>query len=86
MMTLPFAVALAVWHSSPACPDGRLVVAAVGAWAVHTHLLFVGLFGVMAGRYTDSMAPFMAVSGTLLALWVLDRLAIKGSKPTFHGS
>ena len=53
---------------------------------VHTHLLFVGLFGVMAGRYADSMAPFMAVSGALLALWAFDRLTIKGSKPTFHRS
>ncbi len=87
LMTLPFAVALAVWQRlRQTCPDGRLVVAAVGAWAVHTHLLFVGLFGVMAGRYADSMAPFMAVSGALLALWAFDRLTIKGSKPTFHRS
>ena len=87
LMILPFAVALAVWQRlRQTCPDGSLVVAAVGAWAVHTHLLFVGLFGVMAGRYADSMAPMMAVSGTLLALWVLDRLTIKGSKPSFHRS
>ncbi len=87
LMTLPFAVALAVWQRlRQTCPDGRLAVAAVGAWAVHTHLLFVGLFGVMAGRYADSMAPFMAVSGALLALWAFDRLTIKGSKPTFHRS
>ena len=84
---LPVAAVVAMWQRlRQTCPDGRLVVAAVGAWAVHTHLLFVGMFGVMAGRYADSMAPFMAVSGTLLALWAFDRLTIKGSKPTFHRS
>ena len=87
LMILPSAVALAVWQRlRQTCPDGRLVVAAIGAWAVHSHLLFVGLFGVMAGRYADSMAPMMAVSGTLLALWALDRLAVHMSKPTFHRS
>ena len=79
---LPIAAAIAVWQRiRQPCPDGRLVVAAVGAWAVHSHLLFVGLFGVMAGRYADSMAPMMAVSGTLLALWAWDRLTIKRLKP-----
>ena len=84
---LPIATVIATWQRlRQPCPDSRLVVAAVGAWAVHSHLVFVGLFGVMAGRYADSMAPFMAVSGALLALWAFDRLTIKGSKPTFHRS
>ena len=41
-MTLPIAaVALATWQRlRQTCPDGRLVVAAVGALAVHSHLLF----------------------------------------------
>ena len=87
LLTLPLALVLAVWQRlRQTCPDGRLVVAAVGALAVHSHLLFVGLFGVMAGRYADSMAPMMAVSGALLALWVLDRLTFKMSKLTLRKS
>ena len=79
---LPIAAVIAVWQRiRQPCPDSRLVVAAVGAWAVHSHLVFVGLFGVMAGRYADSMAPVMAVSGTLLILWAFDRLAIKMLRP-----
>ena len=84
---LPIAAVAATWQRlRQTCPDGRLVVAAVGALAVHSHLLFVGLFGVMAGRYADSMAPMMAVSGALLALWVLDRLTFKMSKLTLRKS
>ena len=84
---LPIAAVLATWQRvRQPCPDSRLAVAGIGALAVHSHLVFVGMFGVMAGRYADSMAPFMAVSGTLLALWAFDRLTIKGSKPAFHRS
>ena len=82
---LPIAAVIAVWQRiRQPCPDSRLVVAAVGAWAVHSHLLFVGLFGVMAGRYADSMAPMMAVTGTLLTLWAFDRLVIKTLRPKFR--
>ena len=87
LLVIPISVLLATWQRiRQPCPDSRLVVAAVGAWAVHSHLLFVGLFGVMAGRYADSMAPMMAVSGALLALWVLDRTTIKMSKLTIRKS
>ena len=74
-LVIPIAVALAIWQRlRQTCPDSRLVVAAIGALAVHSHLIFVGLFGVMTGRYATSMAPMMAASGALLAAWLLDQL------------
>ena len=75
------AVALAVWQRfGRTCPDSRLEVAAMGALAVHSHLLFVGTFGVMVGRYADVMAPMAVAAGALLAGWVLDRLRQPASK------
>lgn len=75
------AVALAVWQRfGRTRPDGRLEVAAMGALAVHSHLLFVGTFGVMSGRYADAMAPMAVAAGALLASWVLDRLRRPASK------
>ena len=69
------AVALAVWQRlARTCPDSRLEVAAMCALAVHSHLLFVGTFGVMVGRYADAMAPMSVAAGALLAAWALDRL------------
>ena len=69
------AVALAVWQRlGRTCPDNRMEVAAVCALAVHSHLLFVGMFGVMVGRYADAMAPTAVAAGALLAGWGLDRL------------
>ncbi len=75
LLVIPISAALALWQRiSQPCPDSRLAIAAIGALAVHSHILFVGLLGVMAGRYADSMAPMMAVSGTLLTAWLLDHL------------
>lgn len=75
------AVALAVWQRlRRTCPDSRLEVAAMGALAVHSHLLFVGTFGVMVVRYVDAMAPMAAAAGALLAGWVLDRLRPPASR------
>ena len=69
------AVVLAVWQRfGRTCPDSRLGVAAMGALAVHSHLLFVGTFGVMVVRYADAMAPMAVAAGALLASWVLDRI------------
>ena len=86
MSTVPLIIlvagALAVWQRlRQVCPDNRLGVAAIGALAVHSHLLFVGTFGVMVVRYADPMAPMTAVAGALLASWVIGRLRAAGSKP-----
>ena len=75
------AVALGVWQRlGQTCPDSRLEVAAVGAFAVHSHLLFVGAFGVMVGRYADAMAPMALAAGALLVGWALDRLRRPAAK------
>lgn len=75
------AATLAVWQRlRQACPDHRLGVAAIGALAVHSHLLFVGMFGVMTARYADSMAPLVAAAGALFASWAVDCLRRLGSK------
>ena len=70
--------ALAVWRRlRQACPDNRLGVAAIGALAVHSHFLFVGMFGVMVVRYADPMVPMAAVAGVLFASWAVDRLYLR---------
>lgn len=75
LLVIPVSAVLSIWQRiRQPCPDSRLAIASIGALAVHSHLLFVGLFGVMAGRYADSMAPMMAASGVLLAAWLLDQL------------
>ena len=75
------AATLALWQRlRQACPDHQLEVAAIGALAVHSHLLFVGMFGVMTARYADSMAPLVAVAGALFASWAVDCLRRSGSK------
>ncbi len=75
LLVIPVSIVLATWQRvRRPHPDDRLAIAAIGALAVHSHLLFVGLLGVMAGRYADSMAPMMAASGALLAAWLLDQL------------
>ena len=77
------ALALAVWQRlRQACPDHRLAVAATGALAVHSHLLFVGMFGVMTARYAEAMAPMMAAAGTFFASWAVDWLRRPVSKVT----
>ena len=84
---LPIAAVLATWQRvRRTCPDIRLVVAAIGALAVHSHLLFVGLFGGDGWPLRRLDGAMMAVSGALLALWVLDRLTIKMSKLTLRKS
>ncbi len=75
------AVALAVWQRLRRTgPDSRLEVAAMGALAVHSHLLFVGTLGVMEGRYADAMAPMAAAAGALLAGWALNGLRRPASR------
>ncbi len=75
LLTIPVSAVLATWQRvRQPCPDSRLIVAAIGALAVHSHLIFVGLLGVMVGRYADSMAPMIAASGILLTTWLLDQL------------
>ena len=75
LLIIPVAAVLVMWQRVRLpYPDNRLIVAAIGALAVHSHLIFVGLLGVMTGRYADSMAPMMAASGVLLAAWLLDQV------------
>ena len=86
LLIIPAAAALATWQRvRQGCTDSRLAVAAIGALAVHSHLMFVGLFGIMTGRYADSVAPMMATSGTLLAAWLLDQLRIVPSPSQGEG-
>ncbi len=87
LLVIPVTVVLAIWQRiRQPCPDSRLATAAIGALAVHSHLLFVGLLGVMTGRYADSMAPMMAVSGVLLASWLLDQLPSRHAMPNLGTS
>ena len=82
LLVIPIAAVLAMWQRiRRPYPDDRLSIAAIGALAVHSHLLFVGLLGVMTGRYADSMAPMMAASGALLAAWLLDQLLRRHAMP-----
>ena len=70
------AVVLVVWQrfGQMCTEDTRLEVAAMAALAVHSHLIFVGTFGVMIDRYADAMAPMAAMAGALLAAWIVDQL------------
>ena len=77
--------AMAAWQRlRQACPDNRLGVAAIGALAVHSHFLFVGMFGVMVVRYADPMAPMTAVAGALFASWVVDRVRAAAPNANFR--
>ena len=49
------------------------MVAALCGLAVHAHFLLVGLFGVVAIRYTGAMGPLLATCGALLVSWGIEQ-------------
>ena len=80
LLASTLSLGLVVWQrllSRTNSPDSRLVVAAACGLAIHSHFLMVGLFGVVATRYTGAMGPLLATCGALLACWVIEQVLSK---------